>query len=220
MSRPRILLADDHALVIEGLESLLSPDFEVVGTVHDGIALVEAAQRLQPEVVVTDIGMPKMNGLEAVNQIQKAGANAKVIFLTMHLDVDLVTQGMRLGAAGYVIKNSASHELRTAIDVALEGGTYVSPAVGNGLLQVLTNGAPTKGLEALTSRQREVLQLVAEGHTSREIARLLNVSKTTVEFHKTRVKQVLGVNTIAELIQFAVRSHIVTSPPRPAPTAG
>ena len=212
MKRARVLLADDHKIIMEGLRSLLEPEFELAGTVEDGRALVAAAQELNPDVVVADISMPLLNGIEAVRQLKKAGSRAKVIFLTMHPDATYATRAFEAGASGFVLKHSASSELLTAIREALKGRTYITPMIAKDLMHAYKGGPPRRRKPGpkLTARQREVLQLVAEGFSAKEIASMLNISARTVEFHKYRIMEDLNLRTIAELIQYAVKHGIAS----------
>lgn len=212
MNRPRVLLADDHKIVVEGLRTLLESEFELVGTVEDGRALVAAAKKLHPHVIVADISMPLLNGIEAAEQLRKADPQVKIVFLTMHPDVMYATRAFEAGASGYVLKHSAPSELVTAIREALKGRTYVTPMIAKDVLQALMNRArrPGDALDGLTSRQREVLQLVAEGHSAKEIASVLDISPRTVEFHKQRMMQDLGMQSTAELIQFAIKHGVAS----------
>ncbi len=211
MTQPRVLLADDHAMVLAGLRKILEPEYDLVGTAGDGRELLELAASLKPDVVVVDISMPLLNGLDAVRQLKKSDPSIKVVFLTMHGDVDIATEAFRAGASGYLLKHSAVDELPTAINDALQGRIYITPLVAKGVLSSLMESPaqpPTAQVD-LTARQREVLQLVAEGRTIKEIAALLFVSPRTVEFHKTTLVKVLGLQTTAELTQYAVRRGIV-----------
>ena len=211
MTQPRVLLADDHAMVLAGLRKILEPEYDLVGTAGDGRELLELAASLKPDVVVVDISMPLLNGLDAVRQLKKTDSSVKVVFLTMHADVDFATEAFRAGASGYLLKHSAVEELPKAINEALQGRVYVTPLVAKGVLSSLMDSpapTPSQGVD-LTSRQREVLQLVAEGRTIKEIAGILNVSPRTVEFHKTNLGKVLGVRTTAELTRYAVKRGIV-----------
>jgi DNA-binding NarL/FixJ family response regulator len=207
MTRPRVLLADDHQIVAEGLRSLLEPEFELVGIVTDGREAVAAALRLRPDVVVMDITMPSLNGIEAAQQLRAAGLSVKVVFLTMHRDAAYAARALDAGAAGFVLKIAATAELKTAVHQALQGGTYVTPQIAADLLQAYREREPghTRTFDQLTHRQREVLQLVAEGHTAKEMARLLHISPRTAEFHKARLMQALGAESTADLIQYAIR---------------
>lgn len=212
MKRPRVLLADDHKIVTEGLRSLLDPEFELVGIVEDGRALVASAKKLNPDVVVADISMPLLNGIEAVRQLKKAGMRAKVIFLTMHPDVAYATRAFEAGASGFILKHSASSELLAAIREALRGRTYITPMIAKDLMQAYKGGSQRrhKAAPQLTPRQREVLQLVAEGHSAKEIASVLSVSARTVEFHKYRIMEELNLRSVAELIQYAIKEGIAS----------
>jgi len=212
MKRPRVLLADDHRIVVEGLRGLLEPEFELVGIVEDGRAMLEAAEKLQPDVIVADISMPLLNGIDAVRRIRKSGRDIKIVFLTMHPDVAYAASAFDAGALGYVLKHSAPSELITAIHSALEGKTYVTPLLSGELMQFYKRGASEKNEERLhpTPRQREVLQLLAEGHSAREIASILQISPRTVEFHKYRMMEDLGMKTVADLIRYAVSNGITS----------
>lgn len=212
MNRTRVLLADDHKIITEGLRSLLEPEFDLVGVVEDGRALVTAATKLNPDVVVVDISMPLLNGIDAVRQLKKAGLRAKVIFLTMHPDVTYATRAFEAGASGFVLKHSASAELLTAIREALKGRTYITPIIAKDLMQSYRAGSQRgqKAAPKLTPRQREVLQLVAEGHSAKEIASLLDISPRTVEFHKYRIMEELNLRSIAEMIQYAIKEGIAS----------
>jgi DNA-binding NarL/FixJ family response regulator len=220
MKRPRVLIADDHRILAEGLRSLLEPEFDLVGIVEDGRELLAAAEKLRPDVIVADISMPLLNGIEAVRQIKKTCEEIKVVFLTMHPDVTYAASAFEAGASGYVLKHSAPSELVTAIQSALRGRTYVTPLLAGELMQ-LYKERPEKlnGAGKLTPRQREVLQLLAEGRSAKEIASILNISPRTVEFHKYRMMDDLGVSSGAELVQYAIRHGIaaqsVTPPEKP-----
>ena len=210
MKRPRVLLADDHRVVAEGLRSLLEPHFEVAGIVSDGRELLAAAKALDPDVVVLDISMPSLNGIEAACQLRAANSRAKVVFLTMHREVTYAARALEAGASGFVLKHSAPSELVTAIQEALKGGKYITPQIAGDLLDSLRRGIPAgaEALDELTPRQREVLQLVTEGRSAKEIAAVLGISRRTAEFHKARLMATLGVQTTAELIQYAIRTGI------------
>jgi DNA-binding NarL/FixJ family response regulator len=211
MTRPRVLLADDHRVVAEGLRGLLEPGFEVVAIVSDGRELLAAAKKLDPDVVILDISMPSLNGIEAAAQMRRARSRAKVIFLTMHGEVSYAARCVQAGACGFVLKHSAASELITAIQEALRGGTYITPQVAGDLVASLRRGERTGAdpLGKLTPRQREVLQLVAEGRSAKEIATLLHISRRTAEFHKARLMDVLGLQTTTELIQCAIRAGLI-----------
>lgn len=210
MKSRRVLLADDHAIVIEGLRRILQSGFEIVGAVADGHALVAAAESLRPDIIVADISMPLLNGIEATRQIRKNNQKVKIIFLTMHPDVTYAAVALGAGGSAYVLKSSAGAEILEAIQEALSGRTYVTPSIDRALVQAEMARAGHHDLQfKLTSRQREVLQLIAEGRTSKEIAGILLVSARTIEFHKYRMMEALALRTTAELIQHALKAGIV-----------
>ncbi len=209
--RPRVLLADDHRLVAEALKTLLAPEFELVGVVEDGRALVAAARKLQPDVIVADITMPHLNGLDALPQLKKDNPSAKVVFLTMHKNVAYARRALESGASGFVLKHSAPAELLDAIRAALGGKTYLTPALAGDVLQAMKR-APQKvsdPVASLTPRQREILQLLAEGRSAKEIGAALGISARTVEFHKYQMMESLGLHANAELVHFAIKHGIV-----------
>jgi DNA-binding NarL/FixJ family response regulator len=207
----RVLLADDHTIVAEGLRVLLKDACDLVGVVHDGRALLKGVEELRPDVVVTDISMPMLNGLDAVRQIKSIRPETKVVMLTMHLDVQLAVEAFRAGASGYVLKASPGEELISAIQEAAKGRSYLTPLIAKDLLSVLIEAKSSETTKTkLTQRQREVLQLIAEGRTMKEIASILRISSRTAESHKYEMMQVLGVSTTAELIQHAIRLNLVT----------
>jgi DNA-binding NarL/FixJ family response regulator len=210
MTKTRILLADDHRVVAEGLRGLLEPHFDVVGIVSDGRQLFAAVKTLDPDVLVLDISMPSLNGIDAARQLRATKSRAKVVFLTMHREVTYAARALEVGASGFVLKHSAASELVTAILAALQGGTYITPQIAGELLGTYQRGSLAGGeaLRDLTPRQREVLQLVAEGHSAKEIATVLHISRRTAEFHKARLMESLGLETTAELIQFAIRTGV------------
>jgi len=211
MGRPRVLLGDDHVMFSEGLRRILEPHFEIVGMVENGIELMAAVEQLHPDVIVTDISMPLLNGIGVARRLQTTANPPKIIFLTMHLDSALATQGFKAGASGYVLKSSPTSEVITAIQEALRGHVYISPAIAGGVLSEMTKSREQaeKLAPELTARQREVLQLIAEGKSPKEIAAILNVSPRTVEFHKYRIMEIVGARTIAELTRYAVAHGIV-----------
>ena len=211
MKKTRVLLADDHQIVLEGLKSLLAGEFDVVGSVRDGRALVDQAATLHPDVIVADISMPQLNGIEAARQIKKADKNIKIVFLTMHPDATYAANAFEAGASGFVLKHSAPSELITAIHEAMKGRTYVTPLVAGDLIRTYQEGGlPEKDLfKKISPRQQEVLQLLAEGKSAKEIASILDLSTRTVEFHKYRMMQQLNIKTGAELVQYAVRHGII-----------
>jgi DNA-binding NarL/FixJ family response regulator len=212
MKKPRVLLADDHRILAEGVRGLLESEFELVGIVSDGRELVEAAIKLQPDVVVADISMPSLNGIDAVAQIRRAEVSCKVVFLTMQRDVSYARMAMETGASGYVLKHSAHDELITAIREALRGRTYVTPLIAGELLRSYREDGPQTPDAAgkMTPRQREVLQLAAEGRSAKEVASLLHISPRTAEYHKARAMKMLGIRTAAELVQYAIRNGIIS----------
>lgn len=212
MKRARVLIADDHTILAEGLRGLLEPQFEVVGIAEDGRSLLAAAQELHPDVVVLDISMPLLNGIEAARQLRKHHPGVHIVFLTMHPDVALIKEAFRTGARAYVLKRAASSELVTAIREVLRGRAYLTPLVTKDTLDSLLAEAarPERSLAPLTARQREVLQLLAEGRSVKEIAAILNVATKTVEFHKYSIMDQLGLRTIAELTQYAIKHRIVS----------
>jgi DNA-binding NarL/FixJ family response regulator len=212
MSRPRILIADDHQILAEGLRGLLEPEFEVVAVVADGRELLAAAGTHRPDVIVADVTMPSLNGIEAAAQLRQAGSEAKVVFLTMHRDVAYARRALEAGAAGFVLKHSAASELVAAVREALRGRTYVTPLIAGELLESY-RGVPSRPHDSgqrLTARQREVLQLFAEGRSAKEVAATLGISTRTAEFHRARILEALGIETTAELVQYAIRNGIIS----------
>jgi DNA-binding NarL/FixJ family response regulator len=211
MKRPRLVMADDHRIVLEGLRKLLETDFEVVGMVEDGRATVNAAQQLAPDVVLLDISMPLLNGIEAAKQIRKLLPKVKVVFLTMHSDAEYLREAFRAGASGYLLKRSAATELVSGITEVLRGRTYISGSIakelGGSLAGLAMRAKASSGI--LTDRQREVLQLVAEGRSSKEIAAILNITIKTVEFHKATIRGKLHLHGTAELTKYAIANRIV-----------
>jgi len=209
--RPRVLLADDHLLVAEALKSLLTPEFDLVGVVEDGRALIEAAARLRPDVIVADITMPHLNGIDALVQLRQSGDRVPVVFLTMHRDVTFARRALEAGASGFVLKHSASVELISAIRAALLGKTYLTPQLAGEVLEAMKQGPERAAdpIASITPRQREVLQLLAEGRSAKEIASSLAISARTVEFHKYQLMETLGLHTNAELIHFAIKHGLV-----------
>jgi DNA-binding NarL/FixJ family response regulator len=209
VSRPRVLLADDHRVVSEGLKCLLTDDFDVVGMVEDGRALVASAKELRPDVIVADISMPHLSGLDAIAQLKKSDASVKVVFLTMHQDPAYARRALAAGAAGYVVKHSAPAEIVMALHAALRGQTFITPSLAS---DVLRHGSEEARDDArqLTPRQREILQLVAEGCSAKEIAARLSISPRTVEFHKYQMMEMHGLHSSAELIHFAIKHGVVS----------
>jgi len=209
--RPRVLLADDHLLVAEALTSLLTPEFDLVGVVEDGRALVEAATKLRPDVIVADVAMPHLNGIEALVRLRQGGDRVPMVFLTMHRDVNYARRALEAGASGFVLKHSASVELVSAIRAALEGKTYLTPQLAGEVLEAMKvgPGRADDPIAALTPRQREVLQLLAEGRSPKEIASRLRISTRTVESHKYQMMEALGLKTNADLVHFAIKHGLI-----------
>jgi len=213
MNRARILLADDHVIIIEGLRRILEEQFELVGAVTDGMALVEAAKAHKPDIIVLDISMPLLNGLDAARILQKESTASKLIFLTMHTDSYFVQEAFRAGASGYLLKQSAGEELITAINHVLQKKTYISPLIASDLIPLIIKSKNLTGDQYssnLTQRQRQVLQLIAEGKSMKEISLLLDISIRTAESHKYEMMQNLGIKTNAELIQYAIKLGLVS----------
>lgn len=214
MKKPRVLMADDHSLILAALRKLMEGECEVVGMVEDGRALVEAAQRLRPDLILLDISMPLLNGLEAARQLRTVVPDSKLIFLTMHASSTYATEAFQAGASGYLLKRSAASELSLAIRAILHGQHYLTPSLTKDVLDaVLKPASGERGkpvVPALTARQREVLQLVAEGCGTKTIATTLKVSVKTVEFHKSRLMQQLDIHTTADLTKYAI-THGITS---------
>jgi DNA-binding NarL/FixJ family response regulator len=211
VSRPRVLLADDHRLVSEGLKHLLADDFDLVGIVEDGRALLAEAKKLKPDVIVADITMPHLNGIDAMTQLRKDNAGIRVVFLTMHQDPAYARRALEAGAAGFVVKHSAPAELVMAIQAAMKGQTFVTPALAGELLRQPTGGSRAVDEPAkLTPRQREILRLLAAGRSAKKVAAILDISPRTVEFHKYQIMEAHGLHGNAELIHFAIKHGIVT----------
>lgn len=211
MTRPRIVLADDHRIVVEGLKSILARDFELIGVVEDGQRMIDAARTLRPDAIVADISMPLLNGIEALEQLRKDDLEVPVVFLTMHHDVEYASMALEAGAAGYVLKHAAPEELVQALRVALDGGTFVSPSLAGELFQATRakSRGSDKSRVTLSVRQRDILRLLADGRSAKEIAKALEISSRTVEFHKYKLMESLGLKNSAELIQFAIKQGIV-----------
>lgn len=210
MRRVRVLLADDHRIVAEGLKGLLEPEFKLVGVVEDGFALLKVAAEEKPDVIVTDISMPGLNGIEALEELRKEDPDVHVVCLTMHRNVAYARRALDAGALGYVLKHSAPEELAMAVRAAAAGRVFITPAIAGEVLQTLQSGkdAATDPFNNLTLRQREVLRLLVDGLSAKQIANVLKISPRTVEFHKYSMMETLGVSTNAELIRFALRNRI------------
>lgn len=209
---PRVILADDHTILVEAFRKLLEPQFNVVATVSDGRSLMEIAKTSNPQVIVADIGMPLMNGLEAGLRLKEQMPLLKLIFLTVNHDASLAAEAMRRGASGYLLKSCAATELINAIQLAIRGKSYVSPEIARGMEKEFINNPQAVHREkTLTPRQREVVLLLAEGKSMKQVASILNVTPRTVAFHKYRVMQELHLETTADLIQFAIKSRILVT---------
>jgi DNA-binding NarL/FixJ family response regulator len=209
MPRATVLLADDHAIVAEGLAGLLRGEFSLVGAAPDGVQLLEAARRLRPDVIVADLAMPRLSGLDALRRLRADGLATPVIFLTMHADAQLAAEALRAGASGFVVKHAAGKELITAIHAVLRGKTYLTAQLAQEVAAALTEQAPP-GRGRLTPRQREVVRLIAEGRTMKEVAASLGLSPRTVETHKYQIMEALNLQTTAELIRYAIEHGLTT----------
>ena len=211
MRRPRVLLADDHQMLADALKGILEPHFEVVGAVRDGRALVEAATKLQPDIVVLDIAMPQLNGLDAARQLKRIMPKVKLVFMTMNEDPDLVGEAFRAGASAFLLKQAAAFELTDAIEKVLKGGSYVTPSAAEGQANIsLREPKAREHTAEPTSRQREVIQLLAEGRSMKEVASTLNITKRTVAAHKYAVMELLQLKTNADLVQYAIKHKIIS----------
>ena len=208
MTKPRVLLADDHRMVAEGLKGLLVEEFELVGIVEDGRALVAAARKLRPDVIVADISMPQMNGLDALAHLKRDNPAVRVVFLTMHRDAAYARRALEAGASGFVLKHSAPAELVLAVRAALQGNTFITPDLAAEVFRTAKD-KDADPLATLTPRQREILQFLAEGKSAKTIAAALGLSARTVEFHKYTLMDALGMESSAELIRFAVKHGLV-----------
>jgi DNA-binding NarL/FixJ family response regulator len=210
MTRPRVLLADDHTMLLDAFQRLLTPTCEVVGAVSDGRSLVEAAPRLKPDVVVLDISMPLLNGMDACRQLQPRLPDTQWVFLTVNEDPDVAVEAFRLGGLGYLLKKSAAAELFLAIQRVMCGQPYITPLLTQGMpLGVFLTRAAKVPTDALTPRQREVIQLLAEGRLMKEVADILGVTLRTIAFHKYSIMKQLGVQSSAQLVQYAVHHGLV-----------
>ncbi len=208
--RPRLLIADDHVLIAEACKNLLEPEFQVVGVVSDGHALLKAAPELKPDVVIVDIAMPQLNGLDAGEQIKQKNHAIKLIYLTMNVRPDVAAEAFRRGASGYVLKHCTADELIVAIRRVLRGESYLSPLITKDTVEfLLRTGAAYSEEKRISGRQSEVLQLLAEGKSMKEIAYILQLKPGTVAFHKYRIMEVLGLKSNAELIEYAIKHHMV-----------
>ena len=213
MKRIRILLADDHTLVGDGFRKLLEPEFEVVGSVGDGRALLKAAEELKPDLVLVDVGMPLLNGLDAARQLKKSLPKLKIIFLTMNHDSDVASEALRIGASGYLLKNSRGDELLKAVRDVVRGASYVAPQIRQEMEErFIRDPKAANRPRHLTARQREILQMLAEGRSPKEIASILDISVRTVHFHKYEIMKELGITSNAELVQYAIKHSLIPAP--------
>jgi DNA-binding NarL/FixJ family response regulator len=210
MGRVRILLADDHEMVCAGFQKLLEPQYEVVGSVGDGRALLKAAAELKPDVVLVDLGMPLLNGLDAGRELKRRMPDIKLIFLTMNPDSDLAAEALRIGASGYLLKNSPASELLQAVHDAIRGISYVTPQIRRAREETfIRDPRAVNRPKHLTGRQREVLQMLAEGRSMKEIADVLQITFRTVRFHKSRIMEELEITTNSELVQYAIKHGMI-----------
>ena len=212
MSRMRVLIADDHQILAEGVRRMLEQEFEVVGVVCNGQELVDTAKAHRPDVIVADVTMPLLNGIEAAIHLRDAGVMSKIVFLTMHRDVAYARRAIEAGASGYVLKHSVSSELIAAIHDALEGRTYISPLIAGELLQSYGNSdtSSSESTPRLTARQLEVLRLIANGSSAKDVASVLKISVRTAEAHRANILTSLGMHSTAELVQYAIRLGIIS----------
>jgi DNA-binding NarL/FixJ family response regulator len=210
MKRYKVVIADDHDIVIEGLRRVLDqPGIEVVDSVRDGLALLKIVEELRPDVIITDVTMPLLNGIDAARSIRKLNPKARIIFLTMHPEVGYATEALSLGNCGYVLKSSAADELIDAIHAVVRGDTYVTPRIAGSVIQHIQKTKAGPPNVEMSNRERQVLQLIAEGRTFKEIATILNISPRTVEFHRNRIAEKTGFRTTAELARYAARIGII-----------
>ncbi|CUS38774.1 response regulator [Candidatus Nitrospira nitrificans] len=214
MKKPRVLLADDHTFVLEGFKKLLEGHCELVGAVEDGRALIAAAVELQPQIVILDISMPRLNGIEAAKKLKKQSPEVKLIFVTMHAETVYVNEAFRAGASGYLLKQSAATELAQAVQSVMNGDFYVTPLITRDVVTSFLKPEQSRSatMDDLTTRQREILQLVAEGFSAKEIAHQLKISHRTVEFHKAKIMEQLHLHTTIDLVKYALAQGLVTSP--------
>jgi DNA-binding NarL/FixJ family response regulator len=209
MKRARILLADDHSLTLEGIRTVLEPHHEIVGTAADGRALLEAALRLKPELIVLDITMPLLNGIDAAVQIKKSLPETKLLFVTMHVNPAYLEAALDAGGTGYVLKSAAGRELLEAVDSVLKGRIYITPSLSGEYLERFRDPTQAAAALRLSTREREVLQLIAEGHAAKEIAHVLNISIRTVAFHRENIKRKLGLRSTSELTKHAIEQRLI-----------
>lgn len=213
MKKPRVLLADDHTFVLEGFKKLLEEHCELVGAVEDGRALIETAIPLKPDIVILDISMPRLNGIEAAKKLKKQLPGTKLIFVTMHADAAYVNEAFRTGASGYLLKRSAAMELLQAVQSVMDGNFYITPIISKEIVTALLKLGPSRlaTIDDLTTRQREILQLVAEGFSAKAIASQLKISHRTIEFHKAKIMEQLDLHTTADLVKYAIAQGLVTA---------
>jgi DNA-binding NarL/FixJ family response regulator len=212
MQKPTVLIADDHTMIVDAFRKLLEAQYEIIGTVSDGRALLEKAPELRPDVIIVDIGMPFLNGLAAAQRLRQAIPKAKIVYVTMNDDADLASEALRTGASAYLLKSSAGSELLKAIHEALCGRKYVTPLIKHAMEEAFIRyPGPKTPIKKLTPRQVEVLQLLAEGRLMKEVADILGLTPRTVAFHKYRIMETLGIHSNAELIKFAVKNHLLAS---------
>jgi DNA-binding NarL/FixJ family response regulator len=211
MDRPRILIADDHTFVAEAFKTLLEPEYQVVVLVADGKSLLTAAKELKPDVVLLDLGMPLLNGLDAGQELKRSFPRIRLIILTMNEDPDVASKALRHWATGYLLKKSAGIELKKAISQVLSGHSYVTPSIAQKLMDEFIRDPRPDRAKELTQRQRQVLQLLAEGRSMKEAAAVLDIAVRTIAFHKYRIMEDLGLKTNADLVRFAIREHIVSA---------
>ena len=212
MGRTRILLADDHTMVSAAFQKLLEPYYEVVGSVADGLALLKAAVKLKPDVVLLDVGMPLLNGLDAARELKKSMPSIKLIFLTMNPDSDIASEAFRIGASAYLLKTSQPSELLQAVHDVVRGITYVTPQISRAMEEnFIRDPNALNRRKELTDRQREVLQMLAEGRSLKEIAYVLKITHRTVRFHKARIMEELGITTNSELVKYAINHGVISA---------
>ena len=212
MTKPSVLIADDHTLIVEAFRKLLEPQYDVVATVPDGRALLQVASQVRPDIIIVDIGMPLLNGLAAGQQLKKTMPKVKLVYVTMNEDPDVAAEAVESGASVYLLKSSAASELLRGIHQALKGGSYITPRVRQAMDESFTRSPLRRVVpKKLTTRQTEVLQLLAEGRSMKEVAAVLNLTTRTVAFHKYRIMEVIGAKSNAELIQFAFKHHLTVA---------
>jgi DNA-binding NarL/FixJ family response regulator len=213
MKRMTILLADDHTMFCAGMQKLLEPTFEVIGCVQDGRALIKTGLEKNPDLVLLDVGMPLLNGLEAGRELKKLMPRVKLIFLTMNADTEIASEAFRIGASGYLLKNSPGEDLLQAVHNVMRGTSYVTPQIGRAMEEMFIRDPMSLNRpKVLTDRQREVMQMFAEGQSMKEIAYILQISRRTVRFHKYKIMEELGIRTNSELVQYAIKHSIISLP--------